>query len=418
MPPASRGFIPSSFNHAFRTYNLRSRLLQRRLVARAPPKPKLPPASVIETAVAQSIKNAQALKARKALEARNAQEKKPPGRWQSFLLRIPLPPSIQRFFQQLSPPSWVRRWVWRLFIFGPPIAVLVTSSPLTICRVVGPSMAPFFNANSLPDEPAPYRDWILVRKVHSLEVLPWSKFFRTLKRKGLERGQIVVIYAPHDPKLLAVKRVIGLPGDRVQPLAGYPGGDENPVVIPYNHIWVEGDANSRDKSIDSNDFGPISQNMVYGYAFAAYTPGYNWPVWLNWEEDEYPAKESGRVERDVVGSARLDPDEEARQIENPFKTGAAALELAMIRQNRGRVLKNMRAKSMLDKYRAMYALATKEFEKGENADTRDVAEGLIDELEVAFETVGLNKDGSRVAAGVNGLGKRNGIGEAARVTGV
>jgi hypothetical protein len=168
------------------------------------------------------------------------------------------------------------------------------------------------------------------------------------------------------------------------------------VIIPYNHIWVEGDANSRDKSIDSNHFGPISQNLVCGFVLAVYVPGLNWPVWLDRGAADTLATKAGRVEMDVVGSARLDPDEQAMQSEDPFRSGAAALELAMIRRNRELMPAKLRAKGMLERYRRMHALAEAEVEKAD-ASTRSVAEGLLEELEIAFESVGLNKDGGRVA---------------------
>jgi len=216
-----------------------------------------------------------------------------------------------------------------------------------------------------------------------------------LPKRKIERGQIVVYYTPHDPETIAVKRVVGIPGDRVKPLLGYPGGDDEGIVIPYNHIWVEGDANSREKSIDSNYFGPISQSMVYGYALGVWTSWLSWPVRLRWEDDDYPAKKSGRVEKDVVKNAKLDPDEEVKQSRVRFTTNKAALELAMIRKHRDDMPRRLRNETMLKQYTNMYALAMTELEIGD-ANTRDVAEGLVDELEVAFESVGLKKDGSRL----------------------
>ncbi|EXJ54008.1 hypothetical protein A1O7_09345 [Cladophialophora yegresii CBS 114405] len=267
------------------------------------------------------------------------------------------------------------------------------SFPWTIMRVHGVSMAPFFNTNSSPELPPAAPDLILVQTVHSLgEVSP---MFRVPRFK-LHRGQVVVYYTPHDPNTIAVKRVVGLPGDKVTPLPGYNGGDDCPVIIPYNHIWVEGDANNRDKSIDSNHFGPISQNLVCGVVLAVYVPGLNWPVWLDRDESDTPAKKDARVQEDVVGSARLDPDEQAVQSEDPFRSGGAALELAMIRRNRELMPAKLRARGMLERYHSIHALAKAEVVKGD-ASTRSVAEGLVEELEIAFESVGLNKDGGRVA---------------------
>jgi signal peptidase I len=348
----------------------------------------LPPASTIKTAVAQNVKSQQAPNAQTEQQVKKG--------WSNILFSQSSPAAAaagRRLAQSLHPPSWLRRWIWRLFFLGPPIAVIYMSFPWTIMRVHGVSMAPFFNPNSSPDLPSAPPDLILVQTVHSLgEVSP---LFRIPKFK-LQRGQVVVYYTPHDPNTIAVKRVVGLPGDKVTPLPGYSGGDDSPVIIPYNHIWVEGDANSRDKSIDSNHFGPISQNLVCGFVLAVYVPGLNWPVWLDRGAADTLATKAGRVEMDVVGSARLDPDEQAMQSEDPFRSGAAALELAMIRRNRELMPAKLRAKGMLERYRRMHALAEAEVEKAD-ASTRSVAEGLLEELEIAFESVGLNKDGGRVA---------------------
>lgn len=67
--------------------------------------------------------------------------------------------------------------------------------------------------------------------------------------------------SPAHPEVLAVKRVIGLPGDKVVTRAPYP----MPTVdIPRNHIWVEGDNKDGSKTLDSNHYGPISTSLVQG----------------------------------------------------------------------------------------------------------------------------------------------------------
>jgi signal peptidase I len=264
--------------------------------------------------------------------------------------------------------------------------------PVSIMRVQGESMSPLLNANSSPDEPSSPADWVIVRKVHIPEFPSWL-FRRPQKKMTLERGQVVVYYAPHNPDTFVIKRVIALPGDRVRPLEGYPGGDDKPVIIPYNHIWVEGDANSRKKSVDSNHFGPISQNMVCGCVLAVYSPWSNRPVQLKWEMDDYPAKNSGRVEKDVVGTAKLDPDVADWQNGNVFKDGRAALELAAIRKGLLRP-EQMRNKDTLHYFRKLYARAQSEAANGDTV-TKEVARQLADELELIFETAGLSRNGGR-----------------------
>lgn len=246
-------------------------------------------------------------------------------------------------------------------------------------------MSPFLNVNSSPDLPQT-SDTILVQKVLFADSPLMG--IRTPKW-DLQRGQIAVFYAPHDPTRLAVKRVIGLPGDRVRPLPGYPGGDE-PVVVPYNHVWVEGDANSREKSVDSNWYGPISQNLIIGFVLMVLTPWYM-PAPVRWSQHDYPAKNSGRVEKDVVHDAKLDPDDRDRA--DAFNNGAAARELAAITKNRDQLPWVMRDPDKLSKLRMMYSQAKDEVDR-QDPETRDVAMGLVVELELAFEAVGLSKDGN------------------------
>jgi len=186
----------------------------------------------------------------------------------------------------------------------------------------------------------------------------------------------------------------------VKPLLGYPGEDDHAVVIPYNHVWLEGDANDRRKSQDSNVYGPISQNMIYGFVIGVWRPLFTWPVWFEHDADErrdYPAKKSGRLEKDAVRSAKLHPDDEARITANPFENGQAAVELAMMRKHVDQMPAKMRDKRMLRNLRTMYSQAQTEFRRG-NPKTKEVAAGLIEELEIGFESVGLNKNGTRMVA--------------------
>lgn len=37
-----------------------------------------------------------------------------------------------------------------------------------------------------------------------------------------------------------------------------------PIVLPYNHIWLEGDNPDPTKTLDSHTYGPISMSMITG----------------------------------------------------------------------------------------------------------------------------------------------------------
>ena len=86
-----------------------------------------------------------------------------------------------------------------------------------------------------------------------------------------------------------IKRVIGLPGDRVQGMNGHvyidgellvepylPAGTYTstfgPVVVAPGHLWVMGD--NRGNSTDSRVFGTIPESSVVGRAI--------WKVWPVW----------------------------------------------------------------------------------------------------------------------------------------
>ncbi|EXJ53709.1 uncharacterized protein A1O5_13065 [Cladophialophora psammophila CBS 110553] len=378
MPSASARFRSNGIRHTLLLCHHRCPYLWRRhSVSRLTRLISLPSRSALKTAIAQNAQKNENTIGQKLVSKKS---------WKSYL-------------QYTSIPASARNWIWRLFFIAPPLVVFLMSFPFTIMRVQGASMAPFFNINSSPDLPPTAPDIILVKKVKGIEALSNLTGNRPARLR-LERGQIVVFFAPHDPTKLAVKRVIGIPGDRIKPLPGYPGGDD-PVIIPYNHVWVEGDANSREKSMDSNYFGPISQNMVFGLVIAVLTP---WTslVAVNWDEQDYPAKTSGRLEKDVVQQAKLDPDEEASQKDNPFADGRAAVELAMMRKNRDQLVTMIRDRSKFDQLKSIYERAQTELRRG-NKESREVARGLVVELQILFESVGLNKDGSPIPPAMRSL---------------
>jgi inner membrane protease subunit 2 len=105
-----------------------------------------------------------------------------------------------------------------------------------------------------------------------------------------------------DPEKLVVKRIIGMPGDRVTPRAdstAYPAGT-TAVTIPWNHVWVEGDSDSGRLSLDSNSYGPISMNLISGLVVRVLLPRMRALRCQDWEAGEEGKQQRMRVEKNAV----------------------------------------------------------------------------------------------------------------------
>jgi len=106
--------------------------------------------------------------------------------------------------------------------------------------------------------------------------------------EAIERGDIVVFRYPRDPSKSYIKRVIGLPGDRISIVHGVVWLNGNPlrepyvpevfrdsrsmseIVIPEGSYFMMGD--HRSISSDSREFGPVARDLVYGKAVFVYWP--------------------------------------------------------------------------------------------------------------------------------------------------
>jgi signal peptidase I len=118
--------------------------------------------------------------------------------------------------------------------------------------------------------------------------------------KEPRRNDVIVFIYPVDKSKDFIKRVIGLPGDRVEIIGrkiyingelfddeygfystsvssrGNPGRKDRfgPVTVPDDHFFVMGD--NRDHSYDSRFWGFVPEKAIKGKAFIIY---WSWPHW-------------------------------------------------------------------------------------------------------------------------------------------
>ena len=161
-------------------------------------------------------------------------------------------------------------------------------------RILGTSMEPNFHTDQL----------VLVNKAayFHIDINSWLKLIPGVHPDGQnitwlfggpKRGDVVIFEPPDVVNEDYIKRVIGLPGDKVEvkngkvyvndvaldepyikeaPFSPFPA-----TVVPSGHLFVMGD--NRNASRDSRSFGMLSIDLVVGKALMVYWPfGPQWGV--------------------------------------------------------------------------------------------------------------------------------------------
>jgi signal peptidase I len=181
-----------------------------------------------------------------------------------------------------EPPANARSMLWstlswaRDLAFSSLIAIVLIVFLYQPVKVEGPSMEP-----SLTDQ----------------ERIFINKFTYKFGLGGIERGDTVVFIYPHEPRKSYIKRVIGLPGDRIRIVAGqvfvngraleedYVASEYRDAVswpptasgdtpdereVPAGQYFVLGD--HRSSSSDSRSWGWVPRDNIFGKAVFIYWP--------------------------------------------------------------------------------------------------------------------------------------------------
>ena len=231
-------------------------------------------------------------------------------------------------------------------------------------------MSPFLNTHQVqfpgPDEPLRGDDKLLVYA------------YTPRSSAALQRGCVIVYKTPHDPERVGVKRVVGVAGDEVTTLKGYAGKEEaQKLIVPFGHVWVEGDVGDREKSMDSNWFGPLPLGLVVGRVVAVIGP---WFGRWNAVRAEDWAGIGNRLTKDAIRV--YDADEEAWHVAAEQGQFKRKLEELREGEEKGIFYNAQNFKRLGD----LKAIALTELER-DDVKTKDDAQVLLNELERVKDTI-------------------------------
>lgn len=89
-------------------------------------------------------------------------------------------------------------------------------------------------------------------------------------------------------------------------------------IVPFNHVWLEGDADDPRKSLDSNTYGPVSISLITGRVLAVAWPRWRWLQWEDWEKGMVEGDEQRKLGVEYRKDVRDRVLKGAVQLERPM----------------------------------------------------------------------------------------------------
>ena len=190
-----------------------------------------------------------------------------------------------------STASSIGRGVWELvqILVLALLMVMVIRNFVHNYRIDGISMEPNFHDGQF----LIVNRWAYCPGVHvDIPVVNATLFSRTWCVRTPNRGDVVIFEYPRDPSRDFIKRVIGLPGETVEVIAGqvyvdgqlmpepfgpHPGSyNAAPLTVGPDEVYVMGD--NRNNSSDSHLWGPLKLEQIIGKALVSYWPPRHWSI--------------------------------------------------------------------------------------------------------------------------------------------
>jgi signal peptidase I len=174
--------------------------------------------------------------------------------------------------------------IFSWIIFPVAVVLILHNFVFQAYHVLGTSMVPTLHET----------DYLIISKLGYTQALV-ERAFKKDKAYIPGRGQIIVFRYPKDPSKVFVKRVIGLPGDRIvikngtvtvfnnqnkngfNPDTGYEKSDATTLidtdeVVQDGNVFVMGDNRTPGGSYDSREWGELPSSYIIGNAVLRLLP--------------------------------------------------------------------------------------------------------------------------------------------------